>query len=530
MRHRTIVRIGLLFAFALGAASGRPEVGLSAQQSSQPAAPGIAGQTRTRLADGRVLIVGGDSTPASASLWDPATQKTAPTAGSLIVPRAWHTATLLADGTVLIAGGRSGAAPIATAEIFEPATGLFRQISMMGAVARADHSATLLLDGRVLVAGGIGSGPDPLPVEIWDVTGQSSTTVGTAGVDRQDQRAMLDADGHVLLVGGRTLDGRTVVTSLAVDPATGGVTRAPADRAVDPYLAASIPTAGAVDVETGVHVALRFSVAIAADSISGDRVTLSSPDGILNTAIVTAEDGRLVFVWPDAPLADGVAYTVNVMGLTDASGRPVAPASFQFTTKARASNNDDSADRETWTPNPLDGENGWRSNRPPSPWESLAPLMAPPGVTAVSGRVLRLDGAPLKDVTLEIDGREARTGGSGRFLLPLESWTSRQTTLEIDARTANKPHRTYGFYEARIGIYAGKTNVLPFTIWSPLIDTAHQVTIPSPTTRETLVTTPTMPGLELHLPAGTVIQDEEHRLRGACSRRSSGRDTCPYPA
>jgi hypothetical protein len=36
----------------------------------------------------------------------------------------------------------------------------------------------------------------------------------------------------------------------------------------------------------------------------------------------------------------------------------------------------------------VEADYGWRANRPPSSWESLAPL----GVTAVSGRVLRLDG------------------------------------------------------------------------------------------------------------------------------------------
>jgi hypothetical protein len=45
--------------------------------------------------------------------------------------------------------------------------------------------------------------------------------------------------------------------------------------------------------------------------------------------------------------------------------------------------------------------------------------------------------------------------------------------LAIDTRTASRPNRTYGVYvyEARI-LRAGRTNVLPFTIWSPLIDTA----------------------------------------------------------
>jgi RHS repeat-associated protein len=39
------------------------------------------------------------------------------------------------------------------------------------------------------------------------------------------------------------------------------------------------------------------------------------------------------------------------------------------------------------------------------------------------------------------------------------------------------------------------------------LDMAHEVTIPSPTTKETVLTTPTMPGLELRLPAGTIITD-----------------------
>jgi hypothetical protein len=45
----------------------------------------------------------------------------------------------------------------------------------------------------------------------------------------------------------------------------------------------------------------------------------------------------------------------------------------------------------------------------------------------------------------------------------------------------------------------------------PLLDTTHQVTIPSPATAETVVTT-TRPSLELHLPAGVVITDEQKEM------------------
>src|SRR5713101_5939491 len=51
---------------------------------------------------------------------------------------------------------------------------------------------------------------------------------------------------------------------------------------------------------------------------------------------------------------------------------------------------------------------------------------------------------------------------------------------------------------------SGATTVLPFTIWMPRLDVVNQVTIPSPTRTETVITTPYIPGLELHLPARTV--------------------------
>src|SRR5262249_37343469 len=106
---------------------------------------------------------------------------------------------------------------------------------------------------------------------------------------------------------------------------------------------------------------------------------------------------------------------------------------------------------------------------------------------------------------------------------------SGEHTLAIDARSANRPQRTYGFYEARIALKAGITNVLPFTIWSPLLDTAHAVTIAAPTTTETVVTTPTMPGLELHLPAGTVIRDEDGKAVTKVTMTPIPLDRTPFP-
>src|SRR5262249_15182990 len=93
------------------------------------------------------------------------------------------------------------------------------------------------------------------------------------------------------------------------------------------------------------------------------------------------------------------------------------------------------------------------------------------------------------------------------FLLILKSSGTGRRVLQIDGKPASRPARRYGFFEYGVTVQAGVTNVLPFTIWMPKLDLAHQVTIPSPTTSEVVVTTPSIPGLELHWPA-------ERRIRG----------------
>src|SRR5258708_38115101 len=68
----------------------------------------VAGQSRSLLPDGRVLLVGGegpDGPLATASVQDLKTGAITALPVKLLRPRAWHTATILPDGTVLVAGG-----------------------------------------------------------------------------------------------------------------------------------------------------------------------------------------------------------------------------------------------------------------------------------------------------------------------------------------------------------------------------------------------------------------------------------------
>jgi hypothetical protein len=122
--------------------------------------------TATLLADGRVLVVGGNTVPSgglatevtpTAELYDPSTGAWTPTA-SLPEPLISHTATRLADGRVLVVGGETeiGIGAVAAAEIYDPATGMWTPTGSLH-TARWEHSAALLGDGRVLVADGVGA-------------------------------------------------------------------------------------------------------------------------------------------------------------------------------------------------------------------------------------------------------------------------------------------------------------------------------------------------------------------------------------
>ena len=189
--------------------------------------------TATVLADGRVLIVGGqyaayDATAmymsatkvaATAEIYDPATETFTAT-GSLAGPRFNHTATLLPDGRVLIAGGASDTALVAVAELFDPATGTFQKTGSL-LTPRNAAVATLLGSGKVLIAGGT-NGSDLASCELYDPATGSFVATGGLVSPRQGHTATVLTDGRVLLVGGGIFTiPPNFVTAEIYDPATG---------------------------------------------------------------------------------------------------------------------------------------------------------------------------------------------------------------------------------------------------------------------------------------------------------------------
>ena len=120
-----------------------------------------------------------------------------------------------------------------------------------------------------------------------------------------------------------------------------------------------------------------------------------------------------------------------------------------------------------------------------------------------------------------------RTDSNGEFLLA--EVASGSQTLVIDGTSAGEGQRQYGRYEYHLDVQAGKLNALPFVIWMSRLDTAHTVQIASPTSGETVLTTPRIPGLELRIPPNKVIRDAAGRIVTQVSITPIPVDQPPFP-
>jgi Bacterial Ig-like domain (group 3)/Galactose oxidase, central domain len=114
------------------------------------------GHTATVLSDGKILIVGGEST-GSAEIYDPASETFSLVAGSLNTPRQYHSAVLLHTGKVLIVGGLVGTnTTLTSAEIYDPQTQTFTPASGPMQTPRGFALLRVLPDGKVQIIGGDG--------------------------------------------------------------------------------------------------------------------------------------------------------------------------------------------------------------------------------------------------------------------------------------------------------------------------------------------------------------------------------------
>ncbi len=217
--------------------SGPP---LASAEIYDPAAPslttsagnmttGRSGHTATLLPDGRVLIVGGDSSNGTAEFYDPSTGKFTAT-GSLLMSQSGFNATLLSNGEVLITGGVNSASAIADAELFDPSTGQFAPAgpyvaNLTGGFTANASTSTLLPDGTVLFAREPAAQIYNPATATFKLSGSMYVSVSGNPVapDYVDgQTATLLLNGTVLVAGGANEDlGRFNSTELIDNPASG---------------------------------------------------------------------------------------------------------------------------------------------------------------------------------------------------------------------------------------------------------------------------------------------------------------------
>jgi RHS repeat-associated protein len=506
----------------------RPQPPLRAQGTESQ----FAGSSVVVMPDGRELWVGGISgNRAQRAAWfrDPQSKERVPVA-NLTQARAWQSATLLPDGRVLVLGGVDERGRlVGPAEVIDVTQGTSNALPELHWQPRAGHSATLVDDNTVVVAGGL-AGATPLEtIEAISLEAATATPAGTLDEPRAFHSARLLASGGIELWGGSGRNGELETGTIIDLPS--GLVRDIATREADdalPWLAASAPEAGASGVSLQPRIMLRFSRPPRRATVSAQTITLAGPGGaVVNADVVSAENGRLAFVTPTSTLDPLTTYLVSAVGLRDKEGTAFPAISIVFTT-AGAPDTQADEDDETWDPSQSDMRE-WRTNKANSRWQRLAPLRAAPGVTALSGQVLRLNGTPLAGVTLRLDDRTAVTDQTGRFLLINQGLASGPHELIMDGRTANRRRANYGTFVASVQITAHETSVLPFTIWMPKLDVANAVQISSPTTGEIVVTTPKVPGLELRLPRGTVISDDDGRIVREVSITPIPIDRPPFP-
>lgn len=493
--------------------------------STAPVSQLPVGATQTLLPDGRTLVLGGQDAQghitAIAAIEDSYTGALTPLASQLNVPRAYHVTSVLPNGTVLISGGIGAQGAVVTqAEIFDPQSEIFSQLAGTTPTARAFHSATLLTDGTLLIAGGVSSAGQMLTnIEIWDYrTGKASSPKGKLSSARRNHSAFLLGNGTVLLLGGRDDKGNPIASGDIYDPQTQSVASVatPETLLAPPAgllteVKATSPEDGATDVRADALISMRLSRPVLMQSINDSTIDFQGPSGIVPANIVGAEGGMLAFLTPTQPLLPGTTYIVKVSGMADATHNTVAYTNFSFTTAGSAPTDG------FWTPT-----SDWNYHGPFDPkWQNLPPLQAPRGVTAIAGQVLKFDGRPLVWVAIELDdssyamstpqlgsayaGTKNRvyTDGTGRFLL--KNVTAGHHMMMVIGTTVNSPSAKYGIYEIGVDAKPGITNALPYTIWSGALDTAHTVTISSPTTAPEIISSPWMPGLDLRIPTGTTI-------------------------
>lgn len=582
-----ISAVGQLPAFA--AASGAS----NAHAFAYPAAPAASrGQSATLLPDGRWLLLGSESKngkTVTIATFISSDGRSQVVRDQLFTARTGHSATLLPDGAVLVIGGLDGSSQVmSTLQRFDISSSSFSAPEESALLPRRGHTATVLMDGRLLIAGGADArGNAVYEAEIYDpVTKSIERFNPKLDAPRLNHIATLLPSADVLLSQG--LDGENQAredgelyefasqrfSAMSKTATTEAIRAAKAPEVA--AIMATRPEANDPSAPVDQPVVIRFNQPMAVSSLNASTVTLIGPHGAVPVKIVPVEQGMLAFVKPSIDLLPDSRYNLFLDGVKSWTGKALAFHSFGFTT-ARLIGNTNSGepstpsngnsenhaapdsivpsasstsleamhavgatpslerqaltaaakngDSEFWLPDGRHFKGDWKSKRGASPLQKLPPLKAPPGVTALAGQILTAHGRALRNAKVQIGNQIALTDETGRFLLT--NLTPGTQPMVIDGGGEGKGQ--YGYYQVRVDVKAQQTNILDYTIWSTRLDPAGNVALTSPTAGEVVLTSRRIPGLELRIPAGTIIRDHNGKIVTELNMTAIPIDRPPFP-
>jgi RHS repeat-associated protein len=498
-----------------------------------------SGHSATVLTNGTVFIFGGTGADGQlvqgSEIVDPLNDTVTSQAAAGLTPRTQHSATLLTNGAILITGGRdANDEALSSVQLWDP----LRQIAPVESslvVARFAHEAELLASGEGLVWGGRSTRGQPLTNgEIYN----PNTKLFEGPVDGDDSR----------------------------------IASRSASRNQPPYLADTLPQTDAVDVALDSVLGVRFSKPLPIAQLNSANIVLVGPSGSVAGSVVGAEGGMLAFFSPSMQLRPATTYTLFVTNVADEHGHTLPATSIRFTTQrivaqevqvtptitpvptvtastapqatlaarapvepavqtaqraalrpvvtlapqAPAPSPSVAQIAEDWIPQAQNRHGAWRvlglPNDPPLRADARqAPaLRAPAKQTAVAGQVLRLNGLPLAGVSVSVGALATTTDAQGRFLLSgVQAGT---VELKVDGTAVVNNGRHYTAHYLVATAQKGKTSVVPYPIYLVRVDPATEVSISSPADHDITLTHPFMPGLEVTIPKGAVIRDQNGKI------------------
>ncbi|MGV4658922.1 RHS repeat-associated core domain-containing protein [Burkholderia pseudomallei] len=536
--------------------------------------PPSAEVSHTLLADGRTLEVHG--TEGVAYLVNGNSRELV----RLPEVRRLASITVMPGGEVLLWGGIDAQGHVIdNGEWFNPATQRFARTGALGLPARAGHTLTVLTDGRVLMIGGwSATGAPATTAVLWQPQTRQANVISDALSARFEADASLQSDGSVVIEQGVDDHGQAVRAAWRYDTETSqisAVTRT--SSATSPSLIAeTLP--GKDNSGASIHgpLVVRFAAPIDLHQLNDHAVTLLGPEGDVAVKVVGAEGGRLAFVQLPDDLYPGSRYTLFVKGLHTAAGDAVPYTAVGFTTVshdasgvvlagqgARPAPKDASA--ESTLP-PLyvvaGGDHaactGEQLCRPQSfirdgafyPGKNNAPdatgahwrlyakyqhlpdthaleAALPKDTTALIGQVRQIDETPVANVEVSIGDHIVKTDAQGVFVL--KGLTAGRQDVFVDGGSASYGDVNYGRFVVGAEVQAKAISHMPFVMYLPRILPRDEITLPTPTTREVVLTHPDMPGLELHVPAGAVFKDRNGKVLTHIALVPTPVDHAPFP-